>query len=103
MPAAPPVSFLVSRFPNPSETFIQAQAEGLMERGCAVEIVALAPGDAVVLGALRLKWENKLTVRYVPLPKTLGARLAAAPRPSSTNARCRPSSTMAASARTRHR
>jgi colanic acid/amylovoran biosynthesis glycosyltransferase len=80
MPAAPPVSFLVSRFPNPSETFIQAQAEGLMERDCAVEIVALAPGDAVVLGALRLKWENKLTVRYVPLPKTLGARLAAAPK-----------------------
>jgi colanic acid/amylovoran biosynthesis glycosyltransferase len=79
MPAAPPVSLLVSRFPNPSETFIQAQAEGLLERGFAVEILALAAGDATALGALRLKWPDKLSVRYVPVPKTLGARLLAAP------------------------
>jgi colanic acid/amylovoran biosynthesis glycosyltransferase len=79
MATAAPISFLVSRFPNPSETFIQAQAEGLLERGASVEITAFAAGDAEVLGALRLKWENKFNVRYVPLPKTLGARLAAAP------------------------
>lgn len=79
MPAAPPVSFLVSRFPNPSETFIQAQAEGLLERGLPVEIVALAAGDPNVLGALLLKWPDRLKVRYAPVPKTLGARLLAAP------------------------
>lgn len=75
MPAAPPVSFLVSRFPNPSETFIQAQVEGLLERGAAVEVIALAAGDAEALGALLLKWPDKLKVRYAPVPKTLGARL----------------------------
>lgn len=79
MPAPPPVSFLVSRFPNPSETFIQAQAEGLLERGASVEIIALAAGDADMLGALLLKWPDKLRVRYAPIPKTLGARIAAAP------------------------
>ncbi len=79
MATAAPISFLVSRFPNPSETFIQAQAEGLLERGASVEITAFAAGDPEVLGALRLKWENKFNVHYVPLPKTLGARLAAAP------------------------
>jgi colanic acid/amylovoran biosynthesis glycosyltransferase len=78
MPALP-VSFLVSRFPNPSETFIQAQAEGLIERGAKVEIHALAAGDPEALGALRLKWGDKLKVQYAPLPKTFGARLAAAP------------------------
>jgi hypothetical protein len=78
MPALP-VSFLVSRFPNPSETFIQAQAEGLIERGAKVEIHALAAGDPEALGALRLKWGDKLKVLYAPLPKTFGARLAAAP------------------------
>ena len=74
MPA--PVSFLVSRFPNPSETFIQAQAEGLMERGAAVEIVALAEGPG------RAEIERRfpaLKLTYVPLPKTLPARIAALP------------------------
>ena len=77
--ASLPVSFLVSRFPNPSETFIQAQVEGLLERGATVEIHALAAGDANVLGALRLKWGDKLKVHYALVPKTLGARLLAAP------------------------
>lgn len=75
----PPVSLLVPRFPNPSETFIQAQAEGLLERGASVEILALAAGDAVALGALLLRWPDRLSVRFAPVPKTLGARLAAAP------------------------
>lgn len=79
MPASPPVSFLVSRFPNPSETFIQAQAEGLLARGASVEIVALAAGDATALGALRLKYPDKLSVRYAVVPKTIGGRLLAAP------------------------
>lgn len=79
MSAAPPVSFLVSRFPNPSETFIQAQVEGLLQRGASVEIMALAAGDAAALGALLLKWPDKLKARYAPTPKTLGARIAAAP------------------------
>lgn len=79
MPTAPPVSFFVPRFPNPSETFIQAQAEGLLERGVRVEIVALAAGDPAVLGALRLKWDAKFRVRFAHVPKTLGARIAAAP------------------------
>lgn len=79
MPASPSVSFLVSRFPNPSETFIQAQAEGLLARGASVEIVALAAGDATALGALRLKYPDKFSVRYAVVPKTIGARLLAAP------------------------
>jgi colanic acid/amylovoran biosynthesis glycosyltransferase len=79
MPAALPVSFLVSRFPNPSETFIQAQAEGLLNRGAKVEITALAAGDPTVLDALRREWEDRLAVHYVPVPKSFGARLAAAP------------------------
>ncbi len=79
MPAPPPVSFLVSRFPNPSETFIQAQVEGLLERGGWVEVTALAAGDAEALGTLRLKWGDKLKVHYVPVPKSFGARLIAAP------------------------
>jgi colanic acid/amylovoran biosynthesis glycosyltransferase len=78
MPAPPPVSFLVSRFPNPSETFIQAQAEGLMARGVSVEIVALAAGDAEVLRALREKWAGRFRSETVPIPKTMGARLLAA-------------------------
>jgi colanic acid/amylovoran biosynthesis glycosyltransferase len=76
---APPVSFFVSRFPNASETFIQAQAEGLLDRSSLVEITALAAGNADKLGALLLKWPHRLSVRYAPLPKTFGARLAAAP------------------------
>lgn len=79
MSAAPPVSFLVSRFPNPSETFIQAQAEGLLKRGAKVEITALAAGDPAALGALRLEWEDRLRVRHVPIPKTFLARAAALP------------------------
>ncbi len=78
MPALP-VSFLVSRFPNPSETFIQAQVEGLLERGAKVDVHALAAGNADVLGALRLKWQDRLKVHYAPVPKTFGARLLAAP------------------------
>lgn len=79
MPAAPPVSFLVSRFPNPSETFIQAQAEGLIARGVRVEIVAFAAGDQAVLDALQAKHGDALRVTIVPLPKTFLARLAVAP------------------------
>ncbi len=75
----PPVSFLVSRFPNPSETFIQAQAEGLLKRGVSLEIAALAGGDADALGALMLRWPDKLNVRFAPVPKTLGARSLLAP------------------------
>lgn len=78
MPALP-VSFLVSRFPNPSETFIQAQVEGLLERGAKVDVYALAAGNADVLGALRLKWQDRLKVHYALVPKTFGARLVAAP------------------------
>jgi colanic acid/amylovoran biosynthesis glycosyltransferase len=79
MPAAPPVSFLVSRFPNPSETFIQAQVEGLIARGASVEVVTLAQGDANALAALKAKLGEALSVRCVPVPKTLLARIAAAP------------------------
>jgi len=80
MATAAPISFLVSRFPNPSETFIQAQAEGLLERGASVDVTAFAAGSAEVLGALRLKWPHKFNVTYVPLPKTFGARLVEMPR-----------------------
>ncbi len=76
---APPVSFLVSRFPNLSETFIQAQAEGLLDRSSLIEVVALAAGNADELGSLLLKWPHRLSVRYAPIPKTIGARLLAAP------------------------
>jgi|CXWL01.1.fsa_nt_gi colanic acid/amylovoran biosynthesis glycosyltransferase len=76
---APPVSFFVSRFPNPSETFIQAQAEGLLARGFAVEIVALAKGDEVTLSGILARWPDALQVRFVPIPKTFGARLAVLP------------------------
>lgn len=79
MATAAPISFLVSRFPNPSETFIQAQAEGLLERGASVEITAFAAGDSAVSDAIHAKWQDQFKLRYVPLPKTLGARLAAAP------------------------
>jgi colanic acid/amylovoran biosynthesis glycosyltransferase len=79
MPALP-VSFLVSRFPNPSETFIQAQVEGLLQRGAKVDVHALAAGNPDVLGALRLKWQDQIKVHYAPVPKTFGARLLAAPR-----------------------
>ena len=76
---APPVSFLVSRFPNPSETFIQAQAEGLLARGFSVEIVALARGDEAALGEIAARWPEKLRMGFVPIPKTFGARLAVLP------------------------
>ncbi len=77
--SAPPVSFLVSRFPNPSETFIQAQAEGLLARGLAVEIVALAQGDEAALREIAARWSETLRVSFVPIPKTFGARLATLP------------------------
>jgi colanic acid/amylovoran biosynthesis glycosyltransferase len=77
--AAPPVSFFVPRFPAPSETFIQAQADGLMARGVRLEIAAIAAGDPERLGAFMLKWPDKLTLRIAPVPKTLGARIALAP------------------------
>lgn len=76
---AAPVSFFVPRFPTPSETFIQAQAEGLMARGVKLEIAAVAAGDPQPLGAFMLKWPDALTLRIAPVPKTLGARVAAAP------------------------
>jgi colanic acid/amylovoran biosynthesis glycosyltransferase len=79
MPAAPPISFFVPRFPGPSETFIQAQAEGLLQRGASVEIDALASGDPNVLGAFLLKYPDKLKVRFAPVPKTLGIRIATMP------------------------
>lgn len=50
-----------------------------MERGAWVEILALAAGDAAALGALRLTWGDRLKVRFALVPKTLGARIAAAP------------------------
>lgn len=77
--AAPPVSFFVPRFPAPSETFIQAQADGLMARGVKLEIAAIAAGDPEPLGAFMLKWPDALTLRVAPVPKTLGARIALAP------------------------
>jgi colanic acid/amylovoran biosynthesis glycosyltransferase len=78
MPALP-VSFFVPRFPTPSETFIQAQADGLLSRGVRLEICAVAAGEAEPLGAFMLKWPDTLTLRIAPVPKTLAARLAAAP------------------------
>src|SRR5262245_20073010 len=70
--AVPIVTFLVSRFPNPSETFIQAQAEGLLERGMEVDIVAMARGDCRELLA---KWGGRLRVHNVRLGKSLLSRL----------------------------
>lgn len=78
MPALP-VSFFVPRFPAPSETFIQAQADGLLARGVRLEISAIAAGDPERLGAFMLKWPDTLSLRIAPVPKTLGARVAAAP------------------------
>lgn len=75
----PAIAFLVSRFPNPSETFIQAQVEGLLERGLKVDVVSLAVGEADVLSTLLQKWPGKLNVYHALVPKTLGARLIAAP------------------------
>jgi len=79
MPAQPPVSFFVPRFPAPSETFIQAQADGLLARGVKLEIAAIAAGDPEPLGAFMLKWPDKLSLRISPVPKTLGARIAVSP------------------------
>lgn len=79
MPAPPPVSFFVPRFPAPSETFIQAQADGLMARGVKLEIAAIAAGDPEPLGAFMLKWPDHLSLRIAPVPKTLGARIALLP------------------------
>jgi colanic acid/amylovoran biosynthesis glycosyltransferase len=79
MPAPPPVSFFVPRFPAPSETFIQAQADGLLARGVKLEIAAIAAGDPEPLGAFMLKWPDKVSLRIAPVPKTLGARIALAP------------------------
>jgi len=76
---APPVSFFVPRFPAPSETFIQAQADGLMARGVRLEIAAIAAGDPEPLGAFMLKWPDHLSLRIAPVPKTLGARIAVMP------------------------
>jgi colanic acid/amylovoran biosynthesis glycosyltransferase len=76
---APPVSFFVPRFPAPSETFIQAQADGLMARGVKLEIAAIAAGDPEPLGAFMLKWPDHLSLRIAPVPKTLGARIAVMP------------------------
>jgi colanic acid/amylovoran/stewartan biosynthesis glycosyltransferase WcaL/AmsK/CpsK len=80
MSPAPPVSFFLPRFPSLSETFIQAQVEGLLERGCEVEVVALAVGDPNALGALLLKWGERLKVRFAPVARSLVRRIAAAPR-----------------------
>lgn len=76
---APPVSFFVPRFPAPSETFIKAQADGLMARGVKLEIAAIAAGDPEPLGAFMLKWPDSLTLRIAPVPKTLGARIVLTP------------------------
>ncbi len=84
--AAPPVSFFVPRFPAPSETFIQAQADGLMARGVRLEIAAIAAGDPEPLGAFMLKWPDHLRLRIAPVPKTLGARIALAPAALMTRA-----------------
>jgi len=69
------VAFLVSRFPNRSETFIEAQVEGLLERGFQVEIVALALGEWRWLAR---KWGERLRAYDVRLAKTLPARIGAA-------------------------
>jgi colanic acid/amylovoran/stewartan biosynthesis glycosyltransferase WcaL/AmsK/CpsK len=72
MAAAPQITFLASRFPNTSETFIQAQVEGLLERGVAVDMVALACGDTRQIVA---KWGGRLRVHDVRVGKTLLTRL----------------------------
>ncbi len=70
------VAFLVSRFPNPSETWIVAQIEGLLTRGVDVDVVTFAGGEAPVLKA---KWGERLAVHLVPVPKSLLNRLALLP------------------------
>jgi colanic acid/amylovoran biosynthesis glycosyltransferase len=75
MPTAPPISLFVPRFPAPSETFIQAQAEGLIERGQSIEIMSLAAGDGDRIAALKKKWADRLVLKFAPVPKTLGIRM----------------------------
>lgn len=71
-----PISFFLPRFPAPSETFIQAQAEGLLERGVVpLEIMSLARGDAAHIRALEAKWGGQLILKFAPVPKTLGIRI----------------------------
>jgi len=71
----PPISFFLPRFPAPSETFIQAQAEGLIERGVALEIMSLGLGARDQIAALNQRWGQRLAMRFAPVPKTLGVRI----------------------------
>lgn len=73
------VSFLASRFPNPSETFIQDQVEGLLTRGADVRVAALARGPEDRIAALHARWGERLQLDFVPVGRTLLARLAKLP------------------------
>jgi colanic acid/amylovoran/stewartan biosynthesis glycosyltransferase WcaL/AmsK/CpsK len=78
--SGPPVSFFLPRFPAPSETFIQAQAEGLIERGVdPLQIMSLGYGGAAEIAALAARWGKRLDMRFAPVPKTLGVRILQTP------------------------
>ena len=69
------IAFFVSRFPNPSETWIVAQVEGVLARGADVDVVALAEGDAARAAELKAKWGDRLSIYTVPVGKSVLARL----------------------------
>ena len=71
----PTVAFLVPRFP--AETFIQAQVEGLLERGLEVEVYALAAGSKKVAQALTTRWGGRLRIHTVPISRAFLTRAAA--------------------------
>jgi colanic acid/amylovoran biosynthesis glycosyltransferase len=72
----PPISFFLPRFPAASETFIQAQAEGLIERGVdPLEIMSLGYGARDQIAALARRWGASMDMRFAPVPKTLGIRV----------------------------
>lgn len=74
--SGPPISFFLPRFPAPSETFIQAQAEGLIERGVdPLEIMSLGHGPRDRTEALAKRWGKRMDMRFAPVPKTLGIRI----------------------------
>jgi colanic acid/amylovoran biosynthesis glycosyltransferase len=74
--SGPPISFFLPRFPAPSETFIQAQAEGLIERGVdPLEIMSLGHGPRDRTDALVQRWGKSMDMRFAPVPKTLGVRI----------------------------
>jgi colanic acid/amylovoran biosynthesis glycosyltransferase len=74
--SGPPISFFLPRFPAPSETFIQAQAEGLIERGVEpLDIMSLGYGARDQIAALEKRWGARMSMRFAPVPKTLGIRI----------------------------